>query len=245
MGAIRGTLLNTATVLAGATIGLAASQALPESYERLALAAVGLGTLALGFRMFGSSKNPLVPIGSLIVGGLLGHFLGIQSAIEQLAAWAQSTIGRGGRVEEAFVTTSILFCVGPMTLLGCLEDGLEGKIHLLGIKSILDGISSVFFAAALGWGVYLSAGTVLIVQGGLTLGARALRPLTERPMTLDESTAVGGCILLAIGLGLLGVVQIPSADFLPALFLAGGAGWVLEGRQRALEQPPPRPWADE
>jgi len=244
MGGIRGTLLNTATVLAGTTVGLAASQSLPESYERLALAAVGIGTLALGFRMFGSSKNPLIPIGALIFGGLLGHLLGIQAGIEQMAAWAQSAIGRGGRVEEAFVTTSILFCVGPMTLLGCLEDGLEGKVHLLGIKSILDGISSVFFAAALGWGVYLSAGTVLVVQGALTLGARRLRPLTERPMTIEESSAVGGCILLAIGLGLLGVVRLPSADFLPALVLAGAAGWILEGRQRRLQQPTTRSLTD-
>ena len=234
--------MNTATVVVGTAIGLAARGHLPGQYHEIALAAVGLGTLGLGIKMFIASNNVLIPIGALIFGGLLGHLLGLQAAVEALASWAKSTFG-GGRIEEAFVTTSILFCVGPMTLLGCLEDGLEGKIHLLGIKSILDGISSVFFAAALGWGVLLSAATVLVVQGGLTLSARRVRPLLARRDVLDETTAAGGGILLAIGIGLLGLRSLPTADFLPALLLAGGVAWRFGSRE--LDQVAPGSLPDE
>lgn len=230
-------------MVAGTGIGLAARGHLPQQYHDIALAAVGVGTLGLGFKMFILSHNVLIPIGALIFGGLLGHLLGIQAGIEVLGTWAKSTFGGGGRMEEAFVTTSILFCVGPMTLLGCLEDGLEGKIHLLGIKSILDGISSVFFAAALGWGVLMSALTVLVVQGSLTLSARQLRPLLARRDVLDETTAAGGGILLTIGIGLLGLRSFPSADFLPALLLAGAVAWPF--RSSKLEQVPPGRLADE
>jgi uncharacterized membrane protein YqgA involved in biofilm formation len=229
--------------VAGTGIGLSARGHLPEQYHEIALAAVGLGTVGLGLKMFISSRNALIPIGALIFGGLLGHLLGIQAGIEALGSWAKTTFGEGGRIEDAFVTTSILFCVGPMTLLGCLEDGLEGKLHLLGIKSILDGISSVFFAAALGWGVLLSAATVLLVQGSLTLGARQLRPLLSRRDVLDETTAAGGGILIAIGIGLLGLRSLPSADFLPALVLAGAAAWWFAPRE--LEQVTPGPPLDE
>lgn len=229
--------------MAGTGIGLAARGHLPDQYHEIALAAVGLGTLGLGLKMFTASRNVLIPVGALIFGGLLGHFLGLQAEIEELGLWAQSKFGGSGRIEEAFVTTSILFCVGPMTLLGCLEDGLEGKIHLLGIKSILDGITSVFFAAALGWGVLLSALTVLLVQGSLTLGARGLRPLLTRRDVLDEITAAGGGILLAIGIGLLGLRALPSADFLPALLIAGAVAWWFGSRE--LEQGAPGSPSDE
>lgn len=230
-------------MVAGTGIGLAARGHLPQQYHEIALAAVGLGTLGLGLKMFTASQNVLIPVGALIFGGLLGHLLGLQAGIEALGAWAKGTFGGGGRIEEAFVTTSILFCVGPMTLLGCLEDGLEGKIHLLGIKSILDGISSVFFAAALGWGVLLSAVTVLVVQGSLTLSARRLRPLLSRRDVLDETTAAGGGILLAIGIGLLGLRSLPSADFLPALVLAGAVAWRFGSGE--LEQVAPGSLPDE
>lgn len=230
-------------MVAGTGIGLAARGHLPQQYHEIALAAVGLGTLGLGLKMFTASRNVLIPVGALIFGGLLGHLLGLQAGIEALGAWAKGTFGGGGRIEEAFVTTSILFCVGPMTLRGCLEDGLEGKIHLLGIKSILDGISSVLFAAALGWGVLLSAVTVLVVQGTLTLSARRLRPLLSRRDVLDETTAAGGGILLAIGIGLLGLRSLPSADFLPALVLAGAVAWRFGSGE--LEQVTPGSLPDE
>ena len=154
-------------------MGLAAHRGLPADYRQIAIAGIGIATFAMGTKMFLASRNPLIPIGSLILGGLLGHVFGLQAAIDALGRWAQQATGGGEGFAAVFVVTSILFCVGPMTLLGCLEDGLEGNFHLLAIKSILDGISALFFAAASGAGVLLSAATVLVVQTPLTLGARA------------------------------------------------------------------------
>ena len=235
---IKGTLLNAAAVLAGGLIGLAAGSHLPPEYKTLAQALIGIGVLAMGLKLFMASENVLIPVGALILGGLLGHLIGLQAGMDALGKWGQETVGGGSSTfQEAFVTPSILFCVGPMTLLGCLEDGLEGKIHLLGIKSILDGISSIFFAAALGPGVLLAAGTVLIVQVPLTLGARKLRFLVKKPHMLNEITASGGMILVAIGLGLLDIKKLPTADFLPALVLAGVVAAIFPSSKDVTSQP--------
>lgn len=224
MPAIRGTLLNVAAVVAGSLIGLAVGARLPIEYKDLAQAAVGIGSIAMGFKMLLDTKNILIPVGSLILGVLLGHLLGLQAGVDALGAWARDSFGSSSSTfQEAFVTTSILFCVGPLTLLGCLEDGLEGKIRLLALKSMLDGITSLFVAAALGIGVLLSAATVLIVQGSLTLLARTLRPLLERRYIIDEMSAAGALILAVIGLNLLKLTSLPAADFLPALLFAAVA----------------------
>lgn len=176
----------------------------------------------MGIKMSLESKSVLIPVGSLILGVLCGHLLGIQAGIEGLGTAAKGWFGGSENTfEAAFVTPSILFCVGPMTLLGCLEDGLEGKIELLGLKSLLDGVSSIFFAAALGPGVLLSAATVFLIQTPLTLAATQLAPLRDKPNLLSEITATGGLILIIIGLNLLGVIKLPSADFVPALLFAG------------------------
>jgi len=209
------------TVVAGSLIGLAVGSGLPEDYRHLAQAAIGIGTLAMSIKMLLETKNILIPIGSLIFGVLLGHLIGIQAGVDALGAWAKEAFGSSSDTfQEAFVSTSILFCVGPLTLLGCLEDGLEGKIRLLSLKSMLDGITSLFVAASLGVGVMLSAGTVLIVQGSLTLLAKKLRPLLEARHIIDEMSATGALILVTIGLKLIQVTDLPSADFLPALVFA-------------------------
>ncbi|KAA0225342.1 DUF554 domain-containing protein [Fimbriimonadia bacterium ATM] len=218
---IRGTYLNAATVLGGGLLGLAVGNSLPSDYKTLAQAAIGIGTIAMGIRMFLGTGNSLIPILSLIVGGAIGHLIGIQAGLDALGGYAKDRLGAGGRFQEAFVSSSVLFCVGPMTLLGCLEDGLRKKIDLLSIKSLLDGVSSIFFAASLGPGVLLTVGTVLVVQMPLTLAASKLRPLADRKEILNEVTSVGGLILMVIGLGLLELRSLPSADFLPGLLLAG------------------------
>lgn len=221
MACIRGTLLNVAAVVTGSLIGLAAGARLSEEYKELAQSAIGIGSVAMGFKMLLETKNILIPVGSLIVGVLVGHVVGVQAGVDWVGAWARDTFGNSSSTfQEAFVTTSILFCVGPLTLLGCLEDGLEGKIRLLALKSMLDGITSVFVAAALGMGVLLSAATVLIVQGSLTLAARGMRRLAEQRHIVDEMSAVGALILMVIGLNLLKLTKLPSADFLPAILFA-------------------------
>jgi uncharacterized protein len=217
---MRGTLLNTAMVLGGATIGLFLRNLMTEELVKTALTGLGLVTIVLGIRMALEGKNVLVVAASVAIGGVLGQLLGISHGLTAFADWAKSALSGGGTFNEALLTTSILFCVGPMTLLGCLEDGLEGKIELLSVKSLMDGIASIFFAAALGPGVLVTAFVVFVVQGGLTLLAQQLKPLADDQELLSTTTATGGCILLAIGFGLANVVEIPSETYLPGLVLA-------------------------
>jgi uncharacterized membrane protein YqgA involved in biofilm formation len=213
--------------------------------EPLAKAAIGIGTVALGIKMFFGTRNVLIPIGALIIGGVAGHLCRIQTGIDIVSAWLQTRFGGGTGFQESFVTSSILFCAGPMTFIGCLEDGLEGKPRLLYLKSLLDGVSAVFFAAAVGYGVFFSALSVLVVQGTLTLGARAFRSVASAPAVLDEISAAGGLILCLIGLNLLGLVypEVSKflADYLPALVFAGAAAALTSKRAEANRQKPDPP----
>lgn len=219
---MRGTLLNTATVTAGAGLGLVVGSRVPEDYQSIALTGLGLVTVAMGLRSFLAAKNVPLVAAAVALGGLLGLALVLQAGLQSLGDWVRQVVGAGGSSTfvEGFVGASVLFCVGPMTLLGCLQDGLEGKTDLLAIKSTLDGVAGFFLAAALGPGVLLSAAVVLVLQGALTLLARRLRRLAEDEELLGELTGTGGVLLLGIGIGLMGMKKIPVADFLPALALA-------------------------
>jgi uncharacterized membrane protein YqgA involved in biofilm formation len=217
---LTGTLLNTATVIVGSLIGIAAGNTIPDSYKGLVLSGLGLVTMGLGVKLFLQSKNILVVAASIALGGMLGMAIGIQAGIESFAEWARASLGGDGNFVEGLVTASVLFCIGPTTLLGCIQDGLERKIDLLALKSTMDGFAAMFFAAALGWGVFVSAAVVLVFQGALTLAARPLRPLAHDEDLLAEVSGSGGVMMLAIGLGLLEVKKLPVADFLPAIFIA-------------------------
>jgi len=215
-----GTLLNTATVAIGALIGLAIGARIPGSYQEVAMSGIALVNVAMGLKMFLQSKNIIIVLAAIAIGGMLGLALGLQAEINSFADWAKHVFGGSGPFSEAIVTTSILFCVGPMTLLGCIQDGLENKIELLAIKSTMDGITSIFFAATLGSGVLVTAGVVLVVQSALTFMARPLRPLANDPDMLAEVTAVGGIMLVGIALGILNIKHLAMASYIPALFLA-------------------------
>ncbi len=217
---MKGTILNTGTVAGGALVGLAIGRLIPPTYEPVVMTGLGLVVLGVGVKMFLASRNVLVVAAAVALGGALGLALGIQSGIEAFASWAQASVGGTGRFAEAIITTSVLFCVGPMTLLGCIQDGLEGKSDLLALKSTLDGIGAIFFAAALGPGVLVTALVVLVFQGALTLLAKPLGPIAKDEDMLAEATAAGGVIMMAIGIGLAGIKAIPTAHYLPALFVA-------------------------
>lgn len=214
---MRGTLLNTATVLFGSLVGLGLGRVIPADWREVAIAGLGLITFGLGLRMFLEARNVLVVAAAVTLGGVLGAALGLDEALRRLAEALRARLAGGETFNEAFLTTSLLFCVGPMTVLGCLEDGLERKIDLLGVKSLLDGVASVFFAATLGAGVLLSAGTVLVVQGSLTLLASRLRGLAAREDLLRQSAAPGGAILMAIAIGLLELRDLDPELYLPAI----------------------------
>jgi len=218
---MRGTLLNTATVAAGAAVGLLVGKLIPGTYKDVALNGLGLVVCGIGIKMFLKSHNALVAAISVAIGGVIGLALGIHAGIDHLSEWARTQFGgQAGTFNEGLITSFVLFCIGPMTLLGCIKDGLEGDIELLALKSTLDGIAAVFLAAAFGAGVLVTAALLLIWQGALTLCARYLRPLADNPVMLDELTASGGAILLGIGIGLIGLKDLHTANYLPALVLA-------------------------
>lgn len=219
---MRGTLLNTATVAVGATVGLVVGRAIPNSYQDVALHGLGLVTVGLAIRMILQGKNPLISALALTVGGSLGLAIGIHDHFVALAEWAKTQTGQGqnGLFAQGMVTSFVLFCIGPMTLLGCLEDALENKIDLLAVKSTLDGIAAIFLAAASGAGVLATAPLLLIFQGGLTLLAKPLSGLSKDEEAMAELVGTGGAILLATGIGLLGIRDFHTANYLPAVFLA-------------------------
>ena len=217
-----GTLLNTGTVIAGATVGLTLGRVIPDSMQRTIRVAIGLFVAVIGIQMALKTRNPLVLLVSVLVGVVIGELLRLDAGVEAIGAWAERRLRRGGqpgRVSLAFITTSLIFCVGPLTVLGSFLDGTRGDITLLAIKSTLDGVTSVVFAATLGWGVFLSAGSVFVVQGGLTLVAFLIHAGLSDLQT-GELTAAGGIAVLGIALGLLELKVIKVANFLPALVVA-------------------------
>lgn len=222
LGVGKGTLLNTATVLAGSTLGMLVGRFVPETMHQVVLWGIGLVSAALGIKLFLESKNVLIVAAAIAFGGVIGTLLGLDAGLNSFGDWAKERFGGHGSVTftEGVVTASVLFCVGPMTLLGCLQEALEGKIELIGIKSTLDGFTSLFLTVLLGPGVIVSALVVFIVQGAITLFGTKLRGLAEDPRLIAEATAAGGPMMLAIGLRLLDLKQIPVANYVPALVLA-------------------------
>lgn len=226
-----GTLLNTATVVAGTLVGRLLGGRLPARVQETQMAAIGLVTLALGAQnaltVFAAGHGPaefLAALLAVLVGGWIGEALNLHDRMNALGRIAEARFTKPGANDDgnfarAFVTTSLLFCVGPLTVLGCFDDGLRGDMTKLAVKSVLDGVSSAAFAAALGWGVLLSAVTVLVVQGALTLAAGLLRPVLSNAM-VGAMTGAGGIMLLGLGLNLLGLTKTRIASLLPALVLA-------------------------
>jgi uncharacterized protein len=219
-----GTILNAFTVLIGGTLGTFLGSRFPQRMQETVFASLGLFTLAIGLNNSLATGNPLIVLGSLLLGALAGEALQIEAGLERFGQWLQRRLSRGqsgssARFVEAFVTASIVFCVGPLTIQGAIEDGLRGDYTLLAIKSLLDGFAALAFAATMGVGVLASILVILGFQGGISLLA-SLGAGVFSPDMIAEMTAAGGVVLLSIGLRLLHVKQIRSANLLPALFIA-------------------------
>jgi len=188
--------------------------------RKTAMQAIGLVTVLIGVQNFLQFDNPLVPLVSVILGLVVGELLGIEDSLRRFGDALEKRYSKGGSpVSRAFVTTSLLFCVGPLTVLGSLQDGLSGDYRTLALKSALDGVAALSFASVLGWGVLLSAGTILIVQGSLTVAASLFGEFMTEPM-IGAMTATGGVLILGLGLGLLEIKEVRVANMLPALVLA-------------------------
>ncbi len=232
-----GTVVNVAAVLLGSGIGVLVGHRLPQRTRDVVTDALGLVTLLVAalaalavadsalVDAVGDSAPVLIVLGSLLLGGIIGSLLRMEQRLEGVGGWLQGRLVSGGdsaerrRFIEGFVAASLLFCVGPLTILGSLSDGLGNGADQLILKSVLDGFASIAFAASLGWGVAASALVVLVVQGSLTIVGAALGSFLP-DAHIVALTATGGLLLVGVGLRLLRIKQVPVGDLLPALIVA-------------------------
>jgi len=227
-----GTFLNIATVIIGGIIGLIFGARIPDKLKSTVIAGMGLFTAAMGMQMFLKTENPLIVLGSLLIGTLLGEWLRIEDGLQNLGKILEQRFSKEGddgsnKFVRGFLTASLLFCVGPMTILGSIQDGLTGDYNLLAVKSVLDGFAALAFSSTLGVGVLFSTIIILVYQGGISLLAAQLDAIVTTSM-LNELTATGGVILIGLAISsLLEIKKIRVGNMLPGLLVAPVIVWVL------------------
>jgi uncharacterized membrane protein YqgA involved in biofilm formation len=224
-----GTLINVAAVLAGTAIGLAAGVRLTERLQQRVLAGLGMVVLVIGVQLALSwsgddttDRTPLYVLGGVLVGGLIGEALDIEGRIEAVGRAVQLRLASEdgpSTISEGFVTATLLFCVGSLAVVGSIQDGLTGEWQTLATKAVLDGFAAIALAASLGWGVALSAVSILIYQGAITLGAGLFDTLLQGE-ALAALTSAGGITIIGISLKLLEIKDVRVANYLPALIIA-------------------------
>jgi len=215
-----GTLINTVAVIAGSLVGLALHSRLPERLSRMAFQAIGVFTLFLGCSMALKTQKVLILIFSIVFGSIVGELIDIERYLSGFAEWLKRRLKIGtGRFTEGMVTAFLIFCMGSMTVLGAIEEGLGRAPNIYLAKSILDGFASIALAAGLGIGVMFSSLPLFIYQTSLTLLARGLNTFLTEAMT-RELTAVGGLILIGLGINLLEIKRLKVLNMLPALIVA-------------------------
>lgn len=214
-----GTLVNVAAIVVGGLVGTFLKAGLSPKISDTVLKGLALCVLLVGIINALKVSNLLLVILAMVLGAIVGEWLDIDQKLKMLGdSIAAKLNGRGGKVAEGFVTGSLLYCVGAMAIVGSLESGLSGNHQTLYAKSILDGIVSVIFASTLGIGIVLSAFSVLFYQGALTLAASSLQPLLSEAIKADM-TAIGGLLILGIGLNMLEQHKLKVANLLPAVFV--------------------------
>lgn len=219
-----GTAANVLAIIAGALLGVILRRGLPERVEKILVEAISLAVVVIGIQMALKTQNILIAVVSLAIGAVVGEIIDINEGFNRFGKWAGDKIAHGdeavgAKVALGFVTASLLFCPGAMAVIGAIQDGLANDAATLYAKAILDGIFAVVMAANLGIGVALSAVSVGIYQGTITLLAGVLEPIAT-PAVLAEITSVGGLMVFAIGLNLLKVTQIKVANLMPAVIPA-------------------------
>lgn len=223
-----GTIINVAAVIFGSLVGLLVGNRIPEKTRQTLISVMGLYTLAYGVFIFTKTQNMLIPLLSLVMGSIIGELLKIEEGLNsvgeriqrKLAIWNPNLTGEPQRFVTGFVSASLLFCIGPMAILGSIQDGISGDFQMLAIKSLLDGIGSIAFASTLGVGVMFSAVVILVYQGAISLLSGWIGQ-GFGDAAVAEMTATGGVILVGIGISnLLQIKKIRTGSFLPAIFLA-------------------------
>ncbi|MGN6385476.1 MAG: DUF554 domain-containing protein [Verrucomicrobiota bacterium] len=236
-----GTLLNVAAIILGGMIGLTVGKQLPAKIEFRIKMILGVLTIYLGLKTTWQSingsfgdvlKQIIIVMTALVVGNLIGKLLGIQTQLNKLGDYSRRIFDRSDPARpasfgEGFATCTILFCVGPMAIIGSLEDGLTGQFKVLAIKSAMDGLATLAFVKPFGIGPIFAAIPVLAYQGTITLGAKSLQPFLADQALLDSVNATGGLLILCISVVLLDLQKVPLADYLPALVVAPVLTWIF------------------
>jgi len=215
---ITGTVINAVTVVTASLLGLLIGSRLSESMRNAIINVLGLAVLLIGISMALETKNVLIPTLSLVAGTALGEILGIEDALQRFGERVERRLGRG-RFSEGFVAATLLYCVGPMAILGPIQEGLTGDISVLVTKSLLDGVASVALASALGVGVAFSSLSILVYQGFFSLLAAQLSSVVTESL-IAEFTSTGGLLIMGIGINLLELRKLRVGNMLPALIFA-------------------------
>jgi hypothetical protein len=224
-----GTLVNVATVIAGSLTGLLLKSRLPDRFIKIFFQVIGLFTLYLGVSMALKSTHVLQMVFSLIIGAVIGESLHLDRGLEKMADVVKKRFkNKNERFTDGLLTAFLLYCTGSLTILGAIEEGMNGDPHLLLIKSLMDGVSSIALASGLGIGVLFSAIPLLIFQGGITLLAMWLGDFFPAVM-ITELSAVGGILLLGLGIDILGIKKIKVINMLPALVVIVFLIWLFPG----------------
>jgi uncharacterized membrane protein YqgA involved in biofilm formation len=227
-----GTFINVTAIIVGGLLGIFFGARLSDNIKNTVIAGMGIFTAAVGFEMFLKTENPLIVLGALIVGGLLGEWWGLENRGQSLGIWLEKRLtgtseGSSSRFVRGFLSASLLFCTGPMAVLGSISDGLRGDYLTLSIKSVLDGFISIAFASTMGVGVIFSALPLFAYQGSISLLAAQLNSIISNSM-MNEMTATGGILLIGIGISsLLEIKKIRIGSFLPALVVAPLISYIL------------------
>ncbi len=222
-----GTLANVAAIVLGTLLGLALKQRLPDRINTIAMQGLGLVTMLIGIKMVTTADNVLVVLVSMVIGAVVGELLQIEQRLDRFGSKIEARLSKErGAFTKAFVTSTLLYCVGPLAILGSLQDGLQGDYSILLTKSGLDGVASVAFASTLGVGVLFSTLPVGVYQGGITVAASLLQPYLSSSI-INAMTATGGLLILGIGLNILKISQIRVANLLPAILVAAVAAGLV------------------
>lgn len=222
-----GTIINVITVLIGGTLGTFLGARLPEKMRETVMHGLGLLTFVIGLQMALTTRNVLIVMASILFGAVIGELLGIQNGLDALGRNLEARFARGGeagKFTRGFVTASLVFCVGPLAILGSIQDGLLGDYNLLAIKSTLDAFAGLAFASTLGIGVAFAALTVFVYQGGISVASMllgsALGSVARDTPWVIEMSATGGVLIMGIALLLLDLKQVRIANLLPAVLIA-------------------------
>jgi len=214
-----GTIVNTIAIGLGALLGVTIKRGISSGVKNTVMQAIGLAVLLVGAKMALQGSHMLAVIASLALGGMFGELFKIEHRLEQLGLWLESKVGgNGGDVARAFVTTSLIYCVGAMAVVGAIEDGLKGNPDTLFAKSLLDGVTAIFFASTMGIGVLFSGLSVLVYQGTITLLASSIKEVLN-PFVVNQLTSTGGLLIIGIALNVLEIKRIKIGNLLPAIII--------------------------